>query len=171
MVSWRQFWVTFGAVVTAAVGGLPLMFGVGLAKMLVALLIIATAAAWVASAGVGRAVMFRDTAPSSRNLIVKLIWVAIGAHSALVVAAQVAPERWLTWLFALFGLAVVEYLAGEFRAYWIKTAPVAPKAGPLDLEYTPQDDTSQVFRAGLHRAGLGTLVIDGWEPVGDKTDE
>lgn len=171
MVSWRQFWVTLGAVVTAGVGGLPLRFGVDPVKTVIALLVVATAAAWVASAGVGRAVMFRDTAPSSRNVIVKLIWVAIAVHAALVVAAQVMPERWLTWLFVLFGLAVAEYLVGEFRGYWIKTAPVATKAGPLDLEYTPQDDTSQVFRAGLHRAGLGTLVIDGWEPVGDKADE
>lgn len=170
MVSWRLTLIVLGSVLTGAAGGLLVVsharFSIAVAAVVVAAVFVMLAS----NAVIGRLDVLKRATVSSRNHVIWLAWGAVAVHAAWLVALLAQPRHWLVLAFALFVFPVVEYGVTQLHGFLKTTAP-SLKRSVLDLDYTPQDDTAQVFKAGLAKAGLGSLVVEGWEPVGGGVDD
>lgn len=166
MVSWRAFWITSGCPLTGAAGGVPVLLDLHPAVTTASAAVVTVAALGMVGFAVERAAVFIGTTDIQREWITSLIRLAVTAHTGWVVTLVWLPGLWGWLVAALIGLAATEWGVAWLYDWATRTPQRTRTRSVLDLDYTPQDDTSQVFRAGLTRAGLGHLVLDEWRPVG-----
>lgn len=172
MLPWRVFWVLFGAVITALIGGLPVMLHAGAVKAIAATVLVVIPVMAIANVLVSRCDAFQDdVSPAARNHILWLIWAAIVVHAAWIVALQLMPQHRLVMAFVLLALPVVEHAATHAHGFLTTTA-VVPRAQNVDdlIDPQPTDDVGRTFAEALRRADMDRLRVGAWEPVGDEAD-
>lgn len=170
-VPWKVFWAAIGALVTAALGVIPLVAGAGPAVTIP----VAVATGAAISVSVARVVhgepMFARVRTSGKEQIVRMIWIAIAAHVLWVVAFAIRPDLWVTLVLTLAGMAGLVVLLARAQEYLLiqLQPPPAKTAGPPHDPRggRPLDDVEKRVRDGLDQAGLSQVTIVGWEPMGD----
>lgn len=170
MVPWKILWIALGGAVTLAVGLLPLpsLLDLHPAITIGATVVLMVAAIVTVRLGVKYAVMFMETTADSRTQIITAAMFAVLAHSAWIVVLQFEPAWWTWWPLIVVALCGAEYLGAigwEWKETRSQQRTTAKAAGMPERLLT---DTDQVFVAGLHRSGLGSLGLMESEELRDS---